>query len=152
MIRFENTIEISRPIEEVFQFIANFENMPRWNYYVLNVRQVSDGLTGVGTVYHQIRKDDAQDYQIVDFQPYQKVGVRRLPGSKPAFEMVFIVDETETGSRITDIWELETGLNPLFERLGAGSIKAAVAANLKKLKELLETGETRLQDGRLSKL
>ena len=43
MIRFENTVEIDRPIEEVFRFVANFENVPRWNYYVVDVRQLSEG-------------------------------------------------------------------------------------------------------------
>jgi uncharacterized membrane protein len=152
MIRFENAVEISRPIEEVFRFVADFENIPRWNYYVISVRQLSNGFPGVGTVYHQVRKSDVQDYQIVDFQPYHRVGVRTLPGSKPAFARDFILEETETGSRITDVWELETGLNPLVERLGAGTVKAAVAGNLRKLKELLEREETRLQDGRMIKL
>jgi uncharacterized membrane protein len=152
MIRFENTIEISRPIEEVFRFIADFEHIPLWNYYVLSVRQLSDGRRGVGTVYHQVRKSDAQDYQIVDFQPNHRVGVKTLPGSRPALERVITLEETHTGSRITDVWELDTGLNGLVERLGAGRIKAAVAGNLDKLKELLERGQTRLQDGRISRL
>jgi uncharacterized protein YndB with AHSA1/START domain len=152
MIRFENTVEINRPIEEVFPFIADFENLPRWNYYVLNVRQISDGLPGAGTIYHQVRKDDTQDFEIVDFQPYHKIAVRTTAGSTPAFERVFTFEATPAGTRLIDGWELETGLNQLVERLGAGKIKAAVAENLGKLKQLLERGETRLQDGRISHL
>ncbi len=151
MIRFENTVEIDRPIEEVFPFIANFENIPRWNYYVLDVKQISGGFPGVGTIYHQVRKDDAQDFEIVDLQPYHKVAVRTT-GSTPAFERVFTFEETPTGTRLIDVWELDTGLNQLVEQLGAGRIKAAVADNLGKLKQLLESGETRLQDGRMSNL
>ncbi len=149
MLCFENTVEISRPVAEVFAFIADFETVPRWNYYVISVRRLSAGLAGAGTVYHQVRKGDAQDFEIFDFQPNHRVGIRTLPGSRPAFERVFTLEETETGSRITDVWELETGLNRLVERLGTGTIKAAVAANLGKLKELLESGQTRLQDGRV---
>jgi uncharacterized membrane protein len=152
MIRFDNTVEISRPIEEVFQFIADFENIPRWNYYVLDVHQLSGSSQGVGTVYHQVRKSDVQDFQITDFQPNHCVGIRTLPGSQPAFERVLKLEETDTGTRISDVWELQTGLNRLVERLGAGTIKTAVADNLDKLKELLEDGQTRLQDGRLSRL
>ena len=43
MIRFENTVEIDHPIESVFSFVANLENVPRWNYYVVDVRQLSEG-------------------------------------------------------------------------------------------------------------
>ena len=51
MIDFENTIVIQRPVEEVFAFVANFENVPKWNYYVMSVRQRSEGAIGEGTIY-----------------------------------------------------------------------------------------------------
>ncbi len=51
-------------------------------------------------------------------------------------------------TRLTDEWELETGRNPLLEWLGTMKIKSAVEENLERLRQLLETGETRLQDGR----
>ena len=152
MIKFENTVEINQPIEEVFRFVADFENVPRWNYYVKHVRQLSKGVTGEGTLYHQTRRDDEQDYQIIIYQPNHKIAIKTTQDSKPAFERVFTFEEFTNGTRIKDEWELETGHNPLIERLGAGQVRAAVADNLGKLKELLEHGETRLQDGRVSKL
>ena len=39
MMEFENTIVIKKPIKEVFAFISNFENIPKWNYYVLEVKK-----------------------------------------------------------------------------------------------------------------
>ena len=45
MFRFENTVDIDSPIESVFSFVANFENIPRWNYYVMDVRQLTEGPT-----------------------------------------------------------------------------------------------------------
>jgi uncharacterized membrane protein len=32
MLQFENTIDIQKPVDEVFAFVADFENVPRWNY------------------------------------------------------------------------------------------------------------------------
>jgi uncharacterized membrane protein len=32
METFENTVTIHRPAEAVFAFLADFENVPRWNY------------------------------------------------------------------------------------------------------------------------
>jgi hypothetical protein len=40
MMEFENTIVIKKPIKEVFAFISNFENIPKWNYYVLEVKKM----------------------------------------------------------------------------------------------------------------
>jgi uncharacterized membrane protein len=152
MIRFENTIDIHCPIEKVFRFVADFENIPKWNYYVTQVRQATSGDADVGTIYHQVRKEDAQDFQIAAYQPYRMVAVRTIEGSAPAFARTFTFEEVNNNTRIVDIWELETGHNRLVEALGKGRISAAVADNLGKLKQLLETGETQLQDGRVSRL
>jgi uncharacterized protein YndB with AHSA1/START domain len=35
MASFENTVIIRRPVEEVFSFLADFENVPRWNYAIV---------------------------------------------------------------------------------------------------------------------
>ncbi|NBC65188.1 MAG: hypothetical protein GVY07_05915 [Bacteroidetes bacterium] len=43
---------------------------------------------------------------------------------------------------------LHTGYPGILERLVVGRISRAVAENLGKLKELLEHGQTQLQDGR----
>ena len=58
MLEFENIVYIDRPIGEVFAFLSDFENIPKWNYYVLDVRQRSESPIGVGTTYHQVRKTD----------------------------------------------------------------------------------------------
>ena len=152
MIQFENTIDIHCPIEKVFQFVADFENIPKWNYYVMQVRLVSGGSPAVNTVYHQIRKEDEQDFQIVDYQPNHKIAIKTTTGSTPAFLRTFTFEEVNNNTRIVDVWELETGHNRLVEALGKSRISAVVVENLGKLKQLLETGETQLQDGRMSRL
>lgn len=52
MISFENRVTIHRPLEEVFAFVADFENVPKWNYYVQEVSKLSEGPVGVGTAFH----------------------------------------------------------------------------------------------------
>jgi Polyketide cyclase / dehydrase and lipid transport len=52
---FENTVIIRRPTAEVFAFLADFENVPRWNYAIVETHKVSQGPVGVGTVYQQVR-------------------------------------------------------------------------------------------------
>lgn len=151
MMEFENTILIQRPIEEVFAFVSDFENVPKWNYYVTHVRQISEGPLGEGTIYHQIRKNDQQDFTITDYKPNHAVAVETMPGSQPEFWRRLVFEPSGNGTRIKDQWRLDLGQNRLVERLAGGRVKAAVADNLGKLKELLETGQTRLQDGRTVK-
>ncbi len=148
MLEFENTIRIDRPVDEVFAFLSDFENIPKWNYYVLEVRQLSDSPIGVGTTYHQLRKTDEQDFRIIEFEPNHTVAVKTLPQSSPRLEMRFTLYEEGNTTRVRDQWKLDTGRPTILERLAGGRVKSAVAENLTKLKELLEEGRVVLQDGR----
>ena len=148
MPEFENTIRIERPVEEVFAFLSDFENIPKWNYYVLEVRQLSENPIGVGTTYHQIRKTDEQDFRIIEFEPNHTVAVKTLPQSSPDLEMRFTLYEEGGTTRIRDEWKLDTRRPAILERLARGRVKSAVAENLAKLKELLEEGRVVLQDCR----
>ena len=148
MLEFENTIHIDRPVDEVFGFLSDFENIPKWNYYVLEVRQLSESPIGVGTTYHQVRRSDEQDFQIIEFEPNHSLAVKTLPHSSPSFERKFTLYEEGDATRLRDQWKLDTGRPALLERLARGRVKSAVAENLAKLKELLEEDQVVLQDGR----
>ena len=147
MLEFENTILIDRPVNEVFAFLSDFANIPKWNYYVLEVRQLSDNPIGVGTTYHQVRKSDEQDFRIIEFEPNHSVVVKTLPHSSPGFERKFTLHEEGDTTRIRDEWKLDTGRPAILERLALRRVKSAVAENLAKLKKLLEEGRVVLQDG-----
>ena len=147
-ITFKNTIVIQHPIEQVFTFIADFKNVPQWNYNVMSVRKLSEKPVDLGTVYHQVRKRDQQDFQVMEYQLNKVIAIKAKPGSKPWFEQRFMFDSVDSGTRIVDTWKLDFGRHVLIPRLWAFRVKFAIAGNLKKLKELLETGQTQLQDGR----
>jgi uncharacterized membrane protein len=149
MIRFENSISIERPVDKVFAFLSDFEKIPKWNYYVLEVKKISDGPVGVGTTYHQVRKGDEQVFQITEFKLNLKVAVKTLPESSLQFERQFTLQARAGKTHLIDKWEeLDTGKPALIEKLAARRIKSAVAENLSKLKKLLEKGSVTLQDGR----
>jgi hypothetical protein len=52
---FTNTLTVQRPVDVVFAYLAQFENVPSWNYAIDSTRKVTPGPVGVGTVYHQTR-------------------------------------------------------------------------------------------------
>jgi len=53
MIRGSWTTEISRPVEEVFDYVADLDNEPQWNPDVSSVRKTTDGPIGEGTVFEE---------------------------------------------------------------------------------------------------
>lgn len=153
MIRFEHALDIRRPIEDVFTFLADFTNIPRWNFYVEEVQKITDGPVGAGTIYAQVRRSDRQRYKTAMYEWPHSVRVVTLPGERPAFDRQLHLQRAGEGStRLHDRWELDTGHPELLQRLAAGRIRDGVGENLAILKELLEHGEATLQDGRRTRM
>ncbi|WP_371494116.1 SRPBCC family protein [Kitasatospora sp. NBC_00374] len=55
--QFEATVEVGRPIEEVFAFLADGENDPKFSPRVLRIEKTPPGPTAVGTVFTSTVKD-----------------------------------------------------------------------------------------------
>jgi hypothetical protein len=72
MASFTIVIEISRPAQEVFAFLADLENVPKWNYAITKTRKTSPSEVGVGTTFEQTRSiptPSREHLTITDFHP-----------------------------------------------------------------------------------
>ena len=49
MFKYEKSVFINRPQQEVFDFVTNLSNDAKWQASIESVRQISDGKIGVGT-------------------------------------------------------------------------------------------------------
>jgi uncharacterized protein YndB with AHSA1/START domain len=150
LIEFVNRITIERPISEVFRFVSNLENIPKWNYFVLRVEKTSDGPLGVGSEFHQTRKTDRQLLQITEFEPPRTLKVISVAPSKPEFERSLRLTGDGEITQIRDEWKLALGVPRPIVALARTRVSFAVRENLGRLKELLEVGTTTLQDGRVT--
>jgi carbon monoxide dehydrogenase subunit G len=75
--QFEGTAEINRPIEEVFAFLADGENDPKFSPRVLHIEKTTSGPTAVGTIYASTVKDAGvktkREFRITEFAPPNKI-------------------------------------------------------------------------------
>src|ERR687896_2206403 len=75
--RFDVTTVIDRPIEEVFAFLADGTNDPKFSPRVLEIAKTTDGPAGVGTVYASTVKDAGMKtkrrFEITEFEPPTKI-------------------------------------------------------------------------------
>jgi uncharacterized protein YndB with AHSA1/START domain len=75
--QFEATIEIDRPVAEVFAFLADGENDPKFSPRVQEMTKTTDGPTAVGTVYRSTVKDaglkSTREFKITEFVPEEKI-------------------------------------------------------------------------------
>jgi uncharacterized protein YndB with AHSA1/START domain len=138
---FENTVIIRRPIEEVFGFLADFENLPRWNYAIVETRKVSEGPVGVGTIYQQVRSVPSRSeerFEITAHNPPRRLEIQGQLGPFPS-RLSYALDTVPEGTRVTNAVELQLrGPGRVLGRVAVPRVRDAVAANLSKLKELLE--------------
>ena len=141
MATFENTVMIGRPLEEVFGFLSDFENLPRWNYAIVETHKVSAGPVGVGTIYQQVRSVPSRSeerFEVTAYNPPHRLEIRGQLGPFPS-RLSYALAATPEGTRVTNSVELELrGPGRLLRRVAVPRVRDAVAANLRKLKELLE--------------
>ncbi|MFE3640924.1 SRPBCC family protein [Streptomyces sp. NPDC059169] len=75
--RFEATVVIDRPVEEVFAFLADGENDPAFSPRVQQMAKTTDGPTAVGTVYRSTVKDAGmtthREFRISEFDPPRRI-------------------------------------------------------------------------------
>ena len=152
MIQFQNKVTINRSLQDVFNFVTDLEKLPYWNYFVIRVTKMTAGPLAAGAEYQQVRKTDSQRLRITEVEPPKAFTVISVPPSQPQLKRTMVFDGNEHQTEITDAWSLELGLPPILRSLGQVKASSAVRENLDKLKELLETGKTTLQDGRASAL
>jgi uncharacterized protein YndB with AHSA1/START domain len=80
--RFEATVVIDRPIDEVFAFLADGENDPKFSPRVLEIAKTTDGPPGVGTVYASTVKDAGvktkRQFELTEFEPPTRIRWREI--------------------------------------------------------------------------
>jgi uncharacterized protein YndB with AHSA1/START domain len=75
--RFEATTVVDRPIEEVFAFLADGTNDPKFSPRVLEIAKTTDGPPGVGTIWASTVKDAGvktkREFKITEFDPPTRI-------------------------------------------------------------------------------
>lgn len=80
MLRVEREVVIARPVEEVFAFVANFDNFTLWSADVVKAELLTPGPTRVGTRARITRLALGQPFEmhfdLVAFEPNRAIGFR----------------------------------------------------------------------------
>ena len=142
MATFHNTVTIARPTDEVFAFLADFGNIPAWNYAIARTVQTSPGQAGVGATYRQTRtipRRSEEGFQVTEFEPPSRLAIKGDIGPFDASSS-YLVEPTATGTRLTNEIELQptSALMRPLAPVAVPRVKAAVARNLNTLKQILE--------------
>lgn len=142
MIRVETSVHVNRPAEEVFGFIANFENNPRWQSGQVEARFTSDGPLRVGSTYDQVAKFLGRriisTFEVVEYEPGRMIKASSTAGSFP-ITFTRMVEAAGDGAHVSAVIEGDaSGFFKLAEPLLARMVQRSVEADYRNLKRLLE--------------
>src|SRR5919112_3979758 len=140
----EESVVINRPPQEVFDYVANRENLPEWSSPILEVQKHTRGpLTEEGARYTTVAKALGRRFQtpfeVTVHDPPRRHTDTSRGGPFPQ-EYTHIFEEVEGGgTRLTEVTEGEPGgffrvVGPLLEASGRRQFRA----DLETLKDLLE--------------
>jgi uncharacterized protein YndB with AHSA1/START domain len=87
VIAFETNVRINRRIEEVFAYVSDPLNFPRWNSAVKAVRKTSVGEDGVASTYSMERELPTgraiNELEVVASEPPRHFAIRTTAGPTP---------------------------------------------------------------------
>ncbi|MEP0987548.1 SRPBCC family protein [Ekhidna sp.] len=147
MLSISNSITINRPLSQVFAFVSDQRNNPKWNYYVMSVEKTNE-IKGVGAEYLQTRKSDQQKFGVVVFKVNKRLVIQSILGQRLKVRREFIFEGNEKQTIIYDQIDFKVPLPKFLSSLILKGPRNGVKQNLAMLKQLLETGHVVLQDGR----
>jgi uncharacterized membrane protein len=138
----DNTVTVERPIDDVFAYLADGTNNPRWRTGVMSIERTS-AQEGVGATYRQkLRGPGGRpidgDYRITAYQPPNLIEFQVIAGpARPAGR--FALTEAGPGrTAVTFSLDLKpTGLMRLMSGMVAKTMRSE-AEQLPRLKADLE--------------
>ncbi|MCX5043263.1 SRPBCC family protein [Aldersonia sp. NBC_00410] len=143
--RFSATVDIDRPIDEVFGFLAAGVNDKKFSPRVQEITKTTDGPPGVGTVFVSTVKDAGmttkREFEYTEFDAPTKI--RWAERSKNAITAKFggyDLEPTENGTRVTIFNELEGhGLGKLLAPLALRAARKDGPAFGERIKKAIES-------------
>ena len=141
-MNFETSVRIDRPMDQVFDYVSDPINFPRWNSAVQSVQRTSAGDDGVGATFVMERELPGgraeNELEVMAIRRPTEFDIRTTSGPTPFVYRYRFSDDGE--STVVELAaEVELGglagaLGPLASR----AVKRGVDSNFADLKRFLE--------------
>ena len=102
-------IHVARPLEEVFKYVSNVDNYPKWQSSLFSVRNKA-GLASAGQLVGDSQVRDQRNvlgkeveavWSVVDFQPNRSITLEANPDAPVYWQMTWAVEEVDGGTFLT---------------------------------------------------
>lgn len=138
-----SSVEVERPADEVFAFVADAENNPRWQRGMRSCRWVSDPPIGVGSVYEQeasfLGRTIRSTFEVVAYEPDRSITIETIESTFPIRVTRSVEPVGDGRSRVSAIVRGDpTGVFSIFAPALRWMVRRSVRGDYRRLRELLE--------------
>ncbi len=139
----ETSVNIGKPVEQVFEFITNLQNQTKLNAMLTEV--VVDGPVAVGTKFKTkgkvMGRDFETDNEIVALEANKKFGIKTL-AAPPASDVIntYSLEKESAGTKLTIAMDsvIMTGGMPGMEDMVKNQLKTGLDSTMTAIKKALE--------------
>ncbi len=143
----EHDVTIDRPIDAVFAYATNADNIPAWQPWIVRAWHTPEGPTRVGTTVHVVnrflgRASEAQSV-VTEYRPHTLM-VAEGSGGPFRFRTRYLLAPANGGTRLRCTVETEArGIAWAILPIVARAVGRQMAKSFRTLKTLLEAGGDR---------
>ena len=143
MPRLSSSFVVNRPVEDVFSYIASFENRMNFEKGLIEAEQTSEGPFGLGSTGRHVRKDMGRRMEstakITAFEPNKTFTFESMSGPM-IYKGTWTFEPTESTTKVSMEFEGRMkGLMRLFEPLMVKMFKGEMEGNTVRLKDVIES-------------
>ena len=135
-------VTIRRPVDEVFEYLANFENNPKWQGGMKEATFTSEGPLRVGSTYDQVAsflgRRVESSFEVIAYEAGRMVKATTTSGSFP-ITFTRKVSALESGTEVSAIIEGDaSGFFQIAAPILKMLVQRSINADYKNLKKVLE--------------
>ncbi|HMA06063.1 MAG TPA: SRPBCC family protein [Methanomicrobiales archaeon] len=142
MARIEESIEIRRPVEQVFSFTTDAKSWPKWQSIIMEAEQTSPGPVTVGTMFRGTSRMMGRTMpwtaKATEFEANRRYG-KNIDSGPVTIEQHNAYQSVEGGTRFTILYDMKVGgFMKLMSPMITGSMRKELKKSLGNLKKVLE--------------
>jgi len=143
MITLEETIQIDRPVQEVYDYVVNVENTQKWQPAVIEVKRVTEGPIRVGTKFSEVammmRRRIHSTCEITQLEPNKTIAFKGTSDGPMEYQTTYTLVASNDATRLHIVGSFRTkGLWRLLEPILKGEVRSQSRHELTAMKAMIE--------------
>ena len=143
-MKFENSVVISQPVDQVFEFVTNSRNNAKWQTDILELEMISENHFGPGATYRCLNRFLGKHIEsqgvITDYVPGKACCIQITTDSFTG-ECNMFFEAIDDGTKFTLSGDLDVRYFKLLKMIAMRKINQQIKNDMLKLKYILENGK-----------